>query len=105
MTQAVCFNCGEMKFGAFSECAACGVRPSTDDDFVLSLAMTDHYFDMATMGQMGRAIKEGKPPHLDDDTRRRLLGELASVRKTPLGRFIGAAPKEQVKKKSKWWPF
>lgn len=32
--------------------------------FVLSLAMTDHYFDLATMKQMGAAVKEGKPPHL-----------------------------------------
>lgn len=53
MTQAVCFKCGEMKHGAFTDCPHCGGRPVTDDELVLSLAMTDHYFDLATMKQMG----------------------------------------------------
>ena len=53
MTQAVCFKCGEIKFGAFVLCPHCNARPSADEELVLSLAMTDHYFDLATMKQMG----------------------------------------------------
>ena len=52
MTQAVCFKCGEIKFGAFVLCPHCNARPSADEELVLSLAMTDHYFDLATMKQI-----------------------------------------------------
>ena len=77
----------------------------TDDDFVLSLAMTDHYFDLATMKQMGAAVKEGNPPHLDEKSRQDLLKQLENVRKTPVGRFIGGGAQAPEKKKNKWWPF
>ena len=87
MTQAVCFNCGEIKFGAFVECTSCGVRPRTHNDFVLSLAMTDHHFKMDTMLQMSQSIKDGRPPHLDETTRTNLLSELAQFRKTPIERL------------------
>jgi hypothetical protein len=56
MTVAVCFRCGERKVGAFGACGKCGVQPITDDDLVLSLAMTDHYFDRPTLAQMGDRI-------------------------------------------------
>jgi len=46
MTMATCFNCGEIKFGAFVPCKHCGELPKEDDDWILSLAMTDHYFDL-----------------------------------------------------------
>lgn len=60
MTQAVCFKCGEMKHGAFTDCPHCGGRPVTDDELVLSLAMTDHYFDLATMKQMGAQAQSSR---------------------------------------------
>ena len=44
MTTAVCFRCGELKFGAFCPCQ-CGAMPQTEDELAISLAMTDHYFD------------------------------------------------------------
>ena len=84
MTQAVCFKCGEIKHGAFTDCPHCGERPVSDEDFVISLAMTDHYFDVATMKQMGVAVAEGKPPHLDEKSRQDLLKQLENVRKTPV---------------------
>lgn len=105
MTQAVCFKCGEMKLGAFTNCPNCGGRPVTDDELVLSLAMTDHYFGVSTMKQMGAAVAEGKPPHLDEKTRQDLLKQLENVRKTPVGRFLGNGSTVTEKKKSKWWPF
>jgi hypothetical protein len=35
--------------------------------------MTDHYFDMPTLDQMGAAVRDGKPPHLDPQTHARLI--------------------------------
>src|SRR5215831_4148 len=59
MTHAVCFKCGEMKFGAWVPCSACGARPASDREINLSMAMTDHYFDLETLEQMGAKIKQG----------------------------------------------
>jgi hypothetical protein len=89
MTQAVCVKCGEIKHGAFTNCHHCAARPVTDDELVISLAMTDHYFEATTMKQMGAAVAAGKTPHLDEKTRHDLLKQLENVRKTPVGRLIG----------------
>jgi hypothetical protein len=89
MTQAVCFYCGAIKFGAFVACEQCNRIPKTDDELVLSLAMTDHYFERKTLEQMGANIKIGKSPHLDETTRARLLQSLAQLRKTNVGKLFG----------------
>ena len=68
MTSAICCNCGEFKFGAFCECEECGHIPKTDDDLVLSLVMTDHYFDTDALESMGLAVREGNPPSVDPQT-------------------------------------
>ena len=80
MTQAVCFNCGAMKFGALLACKQCKKTPSTDDDFVLSLAMTDRIFSADVMHQMGRSIERGESPQLDDETHKGLLDQLAQLK-------------------------
>jgi hypothetical protein len=78
-----------------------------DEDLILSLAMTDHYFDLATMMQMGEAVKEGKPPHLDEESRKGLLKQLDEIKEMGLSHLItGQNPiPASTKKKSKWWPF
>jgi len=63
MTQAVCFKCGEIKWGAFNHCDKCGARPRSDDELMLSLAFTDHYFDLEKLQRIGRDIEMGNPPH------------------------------------------
>jgi hypothetical protein len=78
MTMAVCFKCGVIKFGAFVSCPECAGFPQTEDDLALSLAMTDHYFDMPTLAQMGAAVRDGKPPHLDPDTHAQLIQQIRS---------------------------
>src|SRR5262245_35907353 len=73
MTMAVCFKCGDIKFGAFVPCPKCAGMPQTEDELALSLAMTDHYFDMPTLEQMGASVREGKPPHLGPETHAQLI--------------------------------
>ena len=72
MTEAVCFNCGDLKRGAFSNCENCGAHPQSDDDLMLSLAITDHYFDHAGLEQIGRDIAAGRFPQLDQTTKEKL---------------------------------
>jgi hypothetical protein len=73
MTQAVCFKCGGLKWGAFSGCDTCGAYPQSDDDLMLSLAFTDHHFDRASLKRIGADIAAGERPQLDPTTREKLL--------------------------------
>jgi hypothetical protein len=61
MTVAVCFKCGAFKFGAFTPCFECDQVPDTEDEFLRSMLMTDHFFDEGALKQMGNAIADGKP--------------------------------------------
>ena len=80
MTMAVCFKCGALKFGAFCPCGQCLAAPETEEDLALSLAMTDHYFDLATLKQMGATAAAGKPPRLAPETREDLLATIRGAR-------------------------
>ncbi len=79
------FQVWRMKHDTFTKCPHCGVRPATDDELVLSLAMTDHYFDLTTMKQIGAAVAEREPPNLDEKSRQDLSNRLENARKTPAG--------------------
>lgn len=76
MTAAICFNCGEFKFGAWTPCPKCKALPRTEDDYVLSVAMTDHFFDEAALTNIGHDIKEGRIPQFPDAFRELLLKNL-----------------------------
>ena len=78
MTVAVCFNCGRMKVGAFSKCGECAVLPESEDDLVLSLVMTDHYFDFQELEKMGDSVSKGKPPHVDPESYDDLVKQIRS---------------------------
>jgi len=73
MTMAVCFNCGEMKFGAFVDCKKCNAKPTTDDDRALSLVMTDHYFEMEALKELGARIKNGEEITLGEEEKQRII--------------------------------
>jgi hypothetical protein len=112
MTMAVCFKCGEIKSSAFVRCPACSALPEKEKDIVLSYAMSDHFYDVPTLKQMGAAIRDGNPPRVDpqiiarssDATRRTgTPGKLAKVGEI----FHGQAPpaQEQPPPKKRWWRF
>lgn len=41
MTMAACYKCGAWKFGALTKCPACAAVPSTEDDIMVSMILTD----------------------------------------------------------------
>jgi predicted transcriptional regulator len=67
--------------------------------------MTDHYFDLATMKQMGASVKDGKPPRLDEKSRQDLLKQLGQSKRLLKSHLITNNDLTPVKRKSKWWPF
>lgn len=78
MTMAVCFRCGETKFGAFCPCPRCHAMPQNEEDLALSMAMTDHYFNLPTLKLMGAKIRSGKAIHLEPETHARLIADIRS---------------------------
>jgi hypothetical protein len=81
MTEAVCFKCGVLKWGAFNLCKNCGARPTSDDDLMVSLACTDHYFERSKLEEIGQAIKAGHAPELDPATREKLIPEIGEAKR------------------------
>lgn len=107
MTMAVCFKCGEIKFGAFCPCEKCGQMPQSEDDRIISMAMTDHYFDMTTLKQIGEATKKnGKPPDLAPENReqirqvfRKCDPKLPKIEKMLEADLVG------THRRKPWWKF
>ena len=81
MTIAVCFKCGATKWGAFTSCKECSAQPVSDDDLLKSLALTDHYLDHAALEDIGRCIKQGRYPQIDDAMAEYLAPAVKEARK------------------------
>jgi hypothetical protein len=86
MTQAVCFKCGDIKWGAFNHRENCGAMPKSDDELMLSLAFTDHYFDLAKLQQIGRDIGAGTQAELAQSFRDKLYPAVQEAK-----RILGVA--------------
>ena len=54
MSNSVCLNCGEIKFGALCECPNCNQMPSDVD---IAILLTDHYLDNDELKRISYAIK------------------------------------------------
>lgn len=65
MTVAVCHKCGDFKWGAFNPCEKCGAQPRSDAEVALCLAMSDHYYDEATLKGFSAEIQAGRPASVD----------------------------------------
>jgi hypothetical protein len=96
MTEAVCFKCGALKWGAFNHCKNCGARPTSDDDLMVSLACTDHYFERSKLEQIGRDIREGHAVQLDPATREKLIPEIREAKRLMGLDRTAKVPEEEI---------
>jgi|TARA_B100001964_G_scaffold237060_1_gene299880 hypothetical protein len=64
MTAALCFNCGEMKFGVLPACRHCKVQEAIAP-MEVGIWFSDHHFTINTLKQLGIVIKEINS-HCDD---------------------------------------
>lgn len=60
MTRAICWNCGEWKFGALTACKHCGARPDNEEDVMASMLLTDRQSSDSELKGFAAAIKSGK---------------------------------------------
>lgn len=84
MKQAVCFSCGEVKPGALARCPLCGKLPESDEDLLLSLALSSRNLGGVSLEVAGRDIKEGRRPRLDEQTLDRLRAQIEEFKKAPI---------------------
>jgi hypothetical protein len=93
MTVALCVKCGELKHGAFNTCNGCGFRPVDDYDMAYSLALTDQYFALDTLREIGAAIPKHGRPSLPPEQEEQML---ATIRDPNLQRILGLVDKGAV---------
>ena len=67
MTWALCFNCGEIKFGAICPCPNCGVGSSGNME--LDIAFSDHRISKNSLEQLGKVIGYIRERTADDELR------------------------------------
>jgi len=73
MTKALCWHCGEFKFGAFNPCLACDAIPRNEDEIMISLLLTDHYHSEDELELLQARIRGGARIEIDEETRIALL--------------------------------
>jgi hypothetical protein len=56
MTQALCLNCGAIKFGAFNPCPECKASSTGNQD--LDIAFSDHFLSESTLKDFGSVIRQ-----------------------------------------------
>ena len=80
MTKAICWNCGVFKSGSFIPCPNCNADPTTEDERLISLFLTDHYHDEAALNALHVQIRSGgKKYQITDDLREEMRPALRMV--------------------------
>ncbi len=87
MTVAICIQCGEEKFGAFTPCTKCHFMPELMEDKAKALLLCDHLRDVAELRQIGQRIKAGEKSSFDEGQIAAMAEDLARMpeAKMPLG--------------------
>jgi hypothetical protein len=107
MTLAICFKCGNSKFGALVRCKSCGATPKAEIELARSLIMTDHHLGIEMLEQMASMIKSGIEPPIPDATITPFLNQAKAFSSSVMGQSILGAnsPEAQGIKKKKWFWF
>ncbi|HEX4085147.1 MAG TPA: hypothetical protein VHY22_09565 [Chthoniobacteraceae bacterium] len=88
MTVAVCFNCGNFKHGALSACEKCGATPKSDEDYTVSMQMTDHFHDQSQLQRMADLIRSGTQIRATDDEIKMWTEQRLKLTQGPLGDIV-----------------
>ena len=103
MTKAVCFNCGEIKYGTFTSCKECHIRPASEAEMVRSLGLSDHYLTLEQIDQVAKLIKNGEPIQFQEEQLELLTQEVKKFLLTPVGKMLSGQAEDPLK--NKWWQF
>jgi hypothetical protein len=67
VTMALCFHCGQTKFGEICPCPDC--RVSSTGNIQLDIAFSDHHLSVATIGAFGEVVRALRRVCPDDKDR------------------------------------
>ena len=81
MTKALCWQCGEFKFGAFNPCPACNAEPGNEEEIMVSLLLTDHDLSEDELVSLQERIRGGAKIEIDEETRTALLPVVEEVKR------------------------
>ena len=73
MTKAICWQCGEFKFGAFLPCSACNSEPTDDYEIMVSLLLTDNDHSEDELLSLQERIRRGANVEITEEMRTALL--------------------------------
>jgi len=74
MTIAICIKCGGKKFGAFSTCARCSVKPANSQELAHSMMFSSHNYSFKELDEIGAQIaRTGKIPIFAENKERILM--------------------------------
>jgi len=62
-----------MKYGAFNSCPKCQAVPESEDDYAVSLAITEHYFPKDELKKIGSQVSKGEELHIDPEVKWRFI--------------------------------
>ena len=80
MTKAIFWKCGVFKTGSFVPCPNCNADPITEDNKLISLFLTDHYHDEASLNALHVQIRSGSKQYvITDEIREQMRPALAEV--------------------------
>ena len=79
MTKAVCFECGEFKFGALNPCPRCNAEPIYENDIVKSILLSDHNYDESKLIETSSQIRSGLIIEIPPETLERYKNELSKT--------------------------
>ena len=91
MTQAICFNCGEIKFGSFTECGECCLTPVSGDE-VISFLLTDHFYEIDELKKLSNRIKNGAERDISEEVKQQVISDIKDARDRLESKFKDASP-------------
>jgi hypothetical protein len=67
MTMALCFSCGNVKWGAIVPCDECGI--GSTGEMGLDILFSDHHMAVSTLEQFGQIVKRINREVIDEEVR------------------------------------
>ena len=91
MTKALCWQCGEFKFGAFTECLSCNAEPVKDEDLMISLLLTDHELSEDELLSYQERIRRGVKFQISEEIRQALLPAVEVAKRIMINENISSS--------------
>ena len=112
MALAVCLECGRMKTGAWTPCAACNYQPTGAEDLAKALMVSDHCLSPTQLEEFAARRQQGEPWNFSPETVESFKARVAAmIPLSPDGHPLatGGSSSAEVQSlpppRKPWWKF